>query len=117
MIRVRLRRDGDVCALSAKGHATGSIAVCAAVSGLLSALEAWLREADVTLCADRLKPGDALLIWRGGAAGQAVYRLAEIALRQLEAAEPERIEIFFPPLGENARTRVYDRSVRRNAYE
>ena len=34
-----------------------------AFGALLSALEAWLREGDVTLCADRLKSGDALLVW------------------------------------------------------
>ena len=45
MTKVRAMRRGDHYAVHARGHATGSPQVCAAISGLLYALAGYARNA------------------------------------------------------------------------
>ena len=94
MIRLTLRRAGEGRDVSARGHARGDAALCAAVSGLLGALERWLRTCPgAEVSALRLEPGRARFLWRGGAGSDAVFELVRLGLLGLAAAEPEKIEV------------------------
>ena len=106
MTRVELSRAGGRYSLRARGHAYGSPAVCAAASALIWALEGWLRGAEGAEVEEaRLAPGDALLVWRGGAGSDEVFRLVETGLRQIAATRPTKI---FVRRGEGRENGDYD---------
>lgn len=91
MTEVRLRQE-DGYELTAKGHATGSTEVCAAISCLLYSAAGWLRnhgEADVV----ELESGDVTLRWHGGERAAALYELLEIGFLQLELSAKEYIKV------------------------
>lgn len=91
MTEVRLRRSGKY-ELTAKGHATGSTEVCAAISCLLYAAAGWLRnygEADVI----ELDSGNVTLRWHGGESAKVLYDLLEIGFLQLELSAKEYIKV------------------------
>ncbi|MDY3701883.1 MAG: hypothetical protein SO107_14830 [Flavonifractor plautii] len=92
MTRVRAMRCGDHYAVHARGHATGSPQVCAAISGLLYALAGYARNAGYGL-RERLDSGDVYMEFRGGAGMEAAYDMAVIGLMQIAAQYPEYLEI------------------------
>ena len=63
MTKICLERDGNLYTLSAQGHATGSVEVCAAVSALIQTLRCYLlgREAMIY---DRMTDGAEFLTFR-----------------------------------------------------
>ena len=94
MVTVELLRDGITYTVTAKGHATGSPEMCAAVSTLMTTLAGWAANAkDARLLDDKLDPGSARVSWRGIGASSEVFRLVEIGLRQLAASYPALISV------------------------
>lgn len=63
MTRVYLERDGNLYTLSAQGHATGSVEVCAAVSALIQTLRCYLMGREAMIY-DRMTDGAAFLTFR-----------------------------------------------------
>lgn len=97
MTKVYARKHDGSYLLTAKGHATGSSEVCAAVSGLLYALAGYLQNRpdavqDVHI---KLESADAEIRFRGGEAAEAVFLTTVIGLAQLEAAKPEFVSVDF----------------------
>lgn len=90
--------------ISAKEHATGSEAACAAVSGLMYALAGYLinaeREGIVQDVRGHLSPGDAVQQWCGGSEAEAVYDLVVIGLMQIARSYPQYVEIVWKNRGE-----------------
>ena len=97
MTKVYARKHGGSYLVQAKGHATGSVEVCAAVSGLLYALAGFLqnRPESVRDVHIKLESADAELRFRGKDAADAVFLQTVIGLAQLEAAEPEYISVDY----------------------
>lgn len=95
MTTVTIRRT-PCHSLTAAGHATGSPAVCAAISGLVFALAGYLknleRAGEVKVGALRLEPGDARVEASGDAARQP-FDMAAVGLMQLAAQYPEFVQI------------------------
>ncbi len=93
MTRVTLERDGERYAVSARGHAP-TRELCAAISCLLYTLAGWLRGApDAEPVTERLSPGDARLVWYGGAGSGAVFSLMATGFLQLQLAAPEALQV------------------------
>lgn len=92
MVTVELLRDGITYTVTAKGHATGSPEMCAAVSTLMCMAAGWAQceERAKVLRAD-LESGDAKVSWRG--VGEPVFDALEVGFRQLELTDPERIRV------------------------
>lgn len=91
MTHVYIEQDGDRYTICAKGHATGSTEMCAAVSALLYTLAGWLRNSDTETITARLDPGDACLMFRGAADAQTAFDLMTVGFLQLAASSPELI--------------------------
>ncbi|MBD5161432.1 MAG: ribosomal-processing cysteine protease Prp [Oscillibacter sp.] len=83
--------------LSARGHATGSEAGCAFISGILYALAGYLSNAEAEGCARigrmKLEPGDVSIRAQGGERIQAAFDMAVIGLLQLEKQYPELVRV------------------------
>ena len=96
MTRVRLESVASAGRFSvdAQGHATGSVALCAAVSCLLQTLEGRiLNEEAVDPLEVRLDAADAKLVWSGGAEAATAFDLAVVGFRRLAATDPARIAV------------------------
>ncbi len=96
MTKVYAERDGNRHILYARGHATGSPEVCAAISGILYALAGYVRNADdnSTLAYSyRLESGDVALDFRGGADARGAFEMAVIGLKQIEAKYPTLLSV------------------------
>lgn len=97
MTRVLVENSGTRCALSAKGHATGSETVCAAVSGILYALAGYLvnaaEERYVEIYEYRVESGDVKLDFCGDERAEAAFEMAMIGLRQLEQGWPGLVRV------------------------
>ena len=85
--------------LSVKGHATGSEAVCAAVSSVVYALAGFLEntidETDAKWIDRRLESGDAVLavFCQGREDIPAAFHMAVIGLLQIEQLTPDLVEV------------------------
>lgn len=96
MTKVYAEKDKDRYQISARGHATGSPAVCAAVSGILYALIGYVKNAQdgSTLAySGRVSSGDVAIDFRGGERAEAVFDMAVIGLLQIEKSCPEYIHV------------------------
>ena len=94
MTAIYLEQDGDRYTVSAKGHATGSMEVCAAVSTLLYTLDAWLHNTDLEVLHERLEPGDALIEYAGpDADAQTAFDFVTVGFLQLAKSEPAAIKV------------------------
>lgn len=93
MIRVELEKMEEMYLLSAQGHATGSVPVCAAVSSMVCALARWLEKRKVLDRAAHLAPGEAWLWCRRGEAVDVAFDLALTGLRQLARKYPDLIRV------------------------
>lgn len=84
--------------IAVQGHATGSAAGCAYISGILYSLAGYLvNEGEVRLDRRRMEPGDVVLRFRGGERARAAYDMAVIGLKQLERSHPELIRVTEEP--------------------
>lgn len=98
MTRVYAERDGNRHIIYARGHATGSPEICAAISGILYALAGYVRNAsdESTLAySERLDSGDVALDFRGGDGARGAFEMAVIGLKQIEAKYPAFISVEF----------------------
>lgn len=106
MTRVYAERDGRHCILRAKGHATGSEQVCAAVSGILYALAGYLtnamRERYVEVYEYRMDSGDVLLDFNGDEGTTAAFEMAAIGLMQIAQGCPELVGVEATTISEKS---------------
>ena len=93
MTKIKFEADGDRYILSARGHATGSVEVCAAISGILYALAGYLCYAEATEHERRMESADVLLDYSGPERVEAAYAMAMIGLELLEGEYPELIRV------------------------
>lgn len=88
--------EGEFC-LRAKGHALGSQAGCAYISGILYSLAGYLTNGAaggfVRIGEMRLNSADASLRFEGDQRAEAAFDMAVIGLKQLEQSFPELIEV------------------------
>jgi len=92
MCDVYLERDGATYTVSVKGHATGSPAMCAAVSALVCTLRGWLANTDIVeVYASQTESGDSLLKWSGGS--DEIWLFLAVGFLQLEGADPDRLRV------------------------
>lgn len=104
MTRVYIETDGNRHILYAKGHAAGSVEVCAAVSGILYALAGWLRNAmaeperyTVKSHRWRIAEADVMLDVSGDKSVEAAFDMAAVGLLQIERQHPEYISVELQP--------------------
>lgn len=96
MTAVYARRHGNSFLIRAKGHATGSAEVCAAISALLYSLGGYLSNADtVSNVKLRLESGDSEISFVGKNEAFAVFMLCVIGFLQIEEANREYISVDF----------------------
>lgn len=95
MTKVQVRKDGHRCVLSAQGHATGSVEVCAAVSGILYALAGYLVNHDIKISQQRMEEADVLLDFSGDECAAAAFEVAVIGLAQIGQRHPEFLQVNF----------------------
>lgn len=94
MTNVTLSQSVKGFTVKARGHATGSPEMCAAVSCLIQTAAGWLRNTDsITIRTMELGSGKALLKWRGGDRARWLWELLEIGFLQLELTAPEYIHV------------------------
>lgn len=98
MTWVTVSEQGERYKLTARGHAQGSEAVCAAVSALCYSLAAWLinaLKAGGDLQIHEMDMGDACarFDFEGGNATRAAFELVLIGLAQLAQQYPQYINI------------------------
>lgn len=97
MTKVSIEADGNRRILSARGHATGSVECCAAISGLLYALVGYLENAaleeDIDYCARRVNDGDVFLDLTGGRRAGIAFDMAACGLLQIEKQYPQFIQV------------------------
>ncbi len=95
MTRIYAGQQGKRCILTARGHATGSVAVCAAISGIVYALAGYLVNAQaekrVEILTQRLESGDAALEFLADAGAAEAFSMAVIGLLQIQKAHPELV--------------------------
>ena len=93
MTKVYAECSGNRCILSAKGPATGSVEVCAAVSGILYALAGYLtnavRERYIEFYENRMEEADVMLDFNGDECTAAAFEMAVIGLAQIGQQHPE----------------------------
>ena len=77
--------------IEARGHATGSPEVCAAISNLVTAVAAWaMCREDVTVHESRLSSGEAVVAFTGEReVCRAVWELARVDAALLERDYPQ----------------------------
>ena len=90
MTRVYLERDGNLYTLSAQGHATGSVEVCAAVSALIQTLRCYLMGREAMIY-DRMTDGAAFLTLRID--DPAPFDMVCCGLQCLEKTAPDKISV------------------------
>ena len=99
MTQVYAEHSGNRCILSAKGHATGSVEVCAAVSGILYALAGYLtnavRERYIEFYENRMEEADVLLDYNGDEGTSAAFEMAVIGLAQIGKQYPEFLKMEY----------------------
>ena len=99
MTQVYAERSGNRCILSAKGHATGSVEVCAAVSGILYALAGYLanaiRERYIEFYENRMEEADVLLDFNGDDCATAAFEMAVIGLAQIGQQHPGLLQVEY----------------------
>ena len=90
MTGIRAVRGPDgVMEVRLTGHAAGSPAVCAALSGLTCALAGYLREDPAAEVLEaRLVPGEAVFRFTGDAGTAGAFALTAAGLRQIAAGYP-----------------------------
>lgn len=94
MTKIYTETDGDRHILSAKGHATGSVEVCAAISGILYALAGYLTlEESAKVNRHHMESANVLLDYSGGDRVESAYSMAMVGLLQLRDAYPELVEV------------------------
>ena len=99
MTQIYAERSGNRCILSAQGHATGSVEVCAAVSGILYALAGYLTNAVteryIEFYENRMEEADVLFDFNGDEQTAAAFEMAVIGLLQIVQQYPEFLKVEY----------------------
>ena len=93
MTKVYLEQDGNRYTVSCKGHATGSVEACAAVSCLVYTLAGWLHNASVKVLQEKLDSGDALIQYRGGDAAETAFDMICVGFLQLKKSYCDYVSV------------------------
>lgn len=97
MTKVYYEAEGGRYLLSVKDHATGSPAVCAAISGLCYGLAGYLINAEegkeVLVYNRRMEDGNVLLHFHGTEKAQGAFEVVVIGLLQLEKKYPDLVRV------------------------
>jgi uncharacterized protein YsxB (DUF464 family) len=96
MTDVKVKRSGKRCCLEAKGHATGSVAVCAGISAVLYALVGYLANHEGQVIRQHIADADVCIEFEGDAESIAAFEMAVIGLMQIELMHPEYISVKNP---------------------
>lgn len=95
MTQIYAERDGRRCILSARGHATGSVEACAAISGILYALAGYManaaQERYVEFYTWEVESGEVTMDFNGDEGTDAAFEMAVIGLLQVAKAHPEQV--------------------------
>ena len=92
MTDVYLEQNGKRYLVSAKGHATGSIETCAAISTLMYSLAGWLHNSNAVTYTERLEPGDSCLSYSDS--DDTIFKFITIAFLQLEKSNTEHLDVY-----------------------
>jgi uncharacterized protein YsxB (DUF464 family) len=97
MTKVIALKKENGYSLILKGHATGSEKVCAAVSGIVYALEGFLNNFPECIKQKKseLKNGEAEFVFFGDERVYYPFMMAIIGLKQIEKSYPEYIRVNF----------------------
>lgn len=96
MTRAYLEQDGHRYTVSCKGHATGSVEACAAVSCLIYTLAGWLRNSAVVVLKEELDDDAmAMIQFCGGAAAETAFDMICVGFLQLAESYGEYISVDF----------------------
>ena len=93
MTQVYLEQNGRRYMVSCRGHATGSVEACAAVSCLVYTLAGWLRNTSVLVVKEKLEEGDALIQFHGGVAAETAFDMITVGFLQLQAQYGDYISV------------------------
>lgn len=94
MTRVYLEQDGNWYMLSCRGHATGSVEACAAVSCLVYTLAGWLHNTeDACAEAETIEDGYVVLRFTGGEAARIAFELVLVGFLQLAQEYGEYVSV------------------------
>ena len=95
MTRVYLEQAGQRYTVRCKGHATGSVEACAAVSCLVYTLAGWLRNSSVLVLKEELNDGDAQIQYHGGAAAETAFDMICVGFLQLQKQYSDYVSVDF----------------------
>ena len=95
MTQVYLEQIRHQYTVSCKGHATGSVEACAAVSCLVYTLAGWLRNASILVVKEKLEDGDALIQFHGGDAAETAFDMICVGFLELQAQYGDYISVDF----------------------
>ena len=101
MTRVTLSQRGSCYRVECRGHATGSVQVCAAASALVMTLAGWLHNADVAITVEKLDTADVVLEYVGGMEAETVFEFVMVGFLQLAASFGEFISVSVVTFPEN----------------
>jgi len=94
MTKVYLERNGDRYTVACKDHATGSEAVCAAVSTLCYTLAGYLHNIPCEIEKEELLPGDARIAFYGkNQLARAAFDMICVGFLQLAASYPDFVSV------------------------
>ena len=94
MTKVNLEHDGNRYTVTCKGHATGSEAVCAAVSTLCYTLAGYLHNIPCEIEKEELLPGDARIVFYGKEQlAQAAFDMICVGFLQLAASYSDFVSV------------------------
>lgn len=95
MTQVYLEQDGQRYTVDCRGHATGSVEACAAVSCLVYTLAGWLRNTSVLVLKEKLEDGKAHIQFCGGDAAETAFDMISVGFLQLERQYGDYINVDF----------------------
>ena len=93
MTQVNLTQDGNRYTVTATGHATGSVEMCAAISSLLYALEGWLANSSVIVLERKMDDADVRFVFVGGKSCETVFDMVTIGFLRLQETDRNRIKV------------------------
>ena len=96
MTTVYLEKDGNRFTVSAKGHATGSEKMCAAISTLIYTLAGWLENSPEIESRATLNDANAHIEFYGA---ESVFELICIGFLQLEKTNDKYIRVTLREIG------------------
>lgn len=90
MVHAVIQTYGKSHRIDCTGHATGSEQVCAAVSGIVSALANYLAFADASILHCKLGKGSSVLEFEGA---QEAFDMARVGLLGIAKSYPEYLKV------------------------